>query len=188
MSDKKTTTVLRSSFIALAMFGFGYLMVPIYDVFCDLTGLNGSTEIVSTKQDVDFAPDLTRTVKVQFVANLNNSMNWTFQPDTFEMEVHPGQRIVTNYTAINHRPDAVIGQAIPSVMPSVASRHFHKVECFCFTNQTFDAKEERQMPVVFVVDPALPDKVEVITLSYTFFDVTETASTTPFNLEVPAGG
>lgn len=188
MSDKKTTTVLRSSFLALGMFGFGYLMVPIYDVFCDLTGLNGSTEIVSTKQDVEFDTDLTRTVKVQFVANLNNSMNWTFKPETFEMEVHPGQRIVTTYTAINHRPDAVVGQAIPSVMPGVASRHFHKVECFCFTNQTFAAKEERQMPVVFVVDPALPEKVEVITLSYTFFDVSETASNTNFTFAVPAGG
>lgn len=188
MADKKTTTVLRSSCIALGMFGFGYLMVPIYDVLCNITGLNGSTDLVSTQQNIEFETDLNRTVKVQFVANLNSSLNWTFTPDVFEMEVHPGQRIVTNYTAINHRPDAVVGQAIPSVMPGLASRHFHKIECFCFDNQLFAAKEERQMPVVFVVDPALPVKVEVITLSYTFFDVTETASTTDFSFEVPAGG
>jgi len=182
------SNVLRITLIPIFMFGFGYLMVPIYNVFCNITGLNGNTTIVKTKQEVNFKEDSSRKIKVQFVANLNSTLNWTFAPEVFELEVHPGQRVVTNFKAINHRPDAVVGQAIPSVMPSTASRHFHKVECFCFNRQEFAAKEERLMPVVFVVDPAIPEKVEVITLSYTFFDVTETASLTDFTFAVSAGG
>lgn len=185
---KFKSSVFRITLVPICMFGFGYLMVPIYNVFCDITGLNGNTTIVKTKQQVSFTEDPSRKIKVQFVANLNSSLNWTFAPEDFELEVHPGQRVVTNFKAINHRPAVVVGQAIPSVMPSTASRHFHKVECFCFNRQEFAAKEERLMPVVFVVDPAIPEKVEVITLSYTFFDVTETASLTDFTFAVSAGG
>lgn len=173
--SKTKATVAKAALVAVGMFGFGYLMVPIYNVFCDITGLNGNTAIVKSPQQVEFDADTDRKVKVQFVANLNSDLNWSFRPEVFEMEVHPGERMLTHFYATNHRPDEVIGQAIPSVMPAVASRHFHKVECFCFNNQPFEAKEEKRMPVVFVVDPAIPEKVEVITLSYTFFDVTEMA-------------
>lgn len=102
-------------------------------------------------------------------------MNWDFKPEIFEMEVHPGQQYTANYIAHNKRKDTVIGQAVPSIMPAKAALNFHKTECFCFNNQTFAANEKRTMPVSFVVSPELPKDVEVMTLSYTFFDVTQTA-------------
>ena len=90
--------------------------------------------------------------------------------------MHPGKVYTTHYVAKNLRPAATVGQAVPSVMPAVASLHFSKTECFCFNNQLFAAGEQREMPVSFMVSPELPDDISTLTLSYTFFDVTETAS------------
>lgn len=174
-SKSSGKTASKLLLVVVAMFGFGYVMVPIYDVFCDLTGINGNTSSVKTATTASYEVDESRTVRVQFIANLNNSMHWDFAPKEFEMEVHPGKVYTTEYFAKNLRGDIMIGQAVPSVMPGLAAVHFYKTECFCFTKQQFQAGELRSMPVSFVIDPNLPKKISTVTLSYTFFDVTESA-------------
>ena len=160
--------VKRLLLAVTAMFGFGFAMVPLYNVFCDLTGLNG--KVGGRVEAVGVEADLNRTVMVEFVANLNQTMPWEFRPEVSRMEVHPGKVYRTNFYAQNRTDRLIVGQAIPSVSPGVAAQHFKKTECFCFTEQQFAAGEGRDMPVMFMVDPELPDDVEVVTLSYTFFD------------------
>jgi cytochrome c oxidase assembly protein subunit 11 len=160
--------VKRLLLAVTAMFGFGFAMVPLYNVFCDLTGLNG--KVGGRVEAVEAEVDLNRTVMVEFVANLNQTMPWEFRPEVSRMEVHPGKVYRTSFYAQNRTDRVMVGQAIPSVSPGIAAQHFKKTECFCFTEQQFAAGEGRDMPVMFMVDPELPDDVEVVTLSYTFFD------------------
>lgn len=160
--------VKRLLLAVTAMFGFGFAMVPLYNVFCDLTGLNG--KVGGRVEAVQIEADLARTVMVEFVANLNQTMPWEFRPEVSRMEVHPGKVYRTSFYAQNRTDRLMVGQAIPSVTPGAAAQHFKKTECFCFTEQQFAAGEGRDMPVMFMVDPELPDDVEVVTLSYTFFD------------------
>jgi len=171
-SSANTRLVRRLLLVAGAMFGFGFAMVPLYNVFCDITGLNGKTGDQAASVEA-MQPDLSRTVVVEFVASVNQSMPWEFRPEVTRMEVHPGKVYRTQYYARNRTDRSMTGQAIPSVAPGVAARHFKKTECFCFTEQQFDGGEGRDMPVMFMVDPELPDEVEVVTLSYTFFEKTE---------------
>lgn len=160
--------------VALGMFGFGYLLVPLYDVFCDITGLNGKTrEMVEAEAATRFQPDATRTVTVQFVANNNQGMPWEFGPEVATMQVHPGQVYNTAFFAENIAAHDMIGQAVPSVAPGKASRFFNKTECFCFNNQPLAAGERKEMPLRFIIDPSLPERIETITLAYTFFDISE---------------
>ena len=151
-----------------ASFAFGYALVPLYDVFCEITGFGGRTN--SEAAVVAEAPDLTRTVRVEFITQTNEYAPWKFAADVPSMEVHPGQLYFATFTAKNLTGDDKVAQAVPSVAPISASEHFRKLECFCFTNQAFAANEERAMPLQFIVDPDLPDYVDTITLQYTFFD------------------
>lgn len=179
MTDNNlTAAVNRSSrrllLAALGMFGFGFAMIPFYNVFCEWTGLNGRTAD-GPSAAVDYQTDTQRTVTVEFVASVNENLPWEFRPEVVRMQVHPGQAYTTRFYARNRTQAAMVGHAVPSVAPGVAARHFRKTECFCFTEQRFAGNEGRWMPVRFVVDPALPDKYEVVTLSYTFFDTTQVA-------------
>jgi cytochrome c oxidase assembly protein subunit 11 len=155
--------------LTVAMFGFGFLLVPIYEVFCDITGLGGRTS-GEAAVNVAIAPDTTRTVRVEFVASVNANGPWEFRPDVHSMTVHPGQMYTTTYWARNMRDLDVVGHAVPSVAPGSAARYFNKTECFCFTEQLFGPREGRDMPVIFIIDPDLPAHVDTVTLSYTFFD------------------
>ena len=178
MSIQKSTSskIARRLFvIAIAMFGFGYLLVPLYDVICDITGLNGKSVTVSEQQNVEFKVDETRTITVEFLTNLNKGMLWDFKPTVSKMEVHPGKPYHTNFVVSNKSTRTMIGQAVPSVAPNSAANHFIKTECFCFTNQTLEAGESLEMPVVFVINPELPNRISTVTLSYTFFDVSNNA-------------
>jgi cytochrome c oxidase assembly protein subunit 11 len=161
--------VLQLVAITVAMFGFGYLLVPIYDVFCDITGLGGRTS-GEAAVGVAVAPDTSRMVRVEFVASVNANGPWEFRPDVPSMMVHPGQMYATTFWARNMRDMDVIGHAVPSVAPGTAARYFEKTECFCFTEQQFAPREGRDMPVIFIIDPDLPAHVSTVTLSYTFFD------------------
>lgn len=154
--------------VVIAMFGFGFALVPLYDVFCDVTGLNGKT---GGRVELSEAPEVdeSRLVKVQFVANLNESMPWQFKPMTRTIEVHPGKQTRINYYAKNTTRTAITGQAVPSVAPGLAAAYFQKTECFCFSEQTLAAGEEKIMPVLFIVDSELPEEINELTLSYTFF-------------------
>lgn len=164
--------LIRMLVVVVAMFGFGYLMVPIYNVFCDITGLNGKTGSVDA-QSLDGKVDLSRTVTVEFVTSLNETMPWEFRPAVTRMQVHPGEIGTTSFYARNTTSKVMVGQAIPSVSPSAAAAHFNKTECFCFTQQRFEAGQGMDMPVRFVVDKDLPKEINTLTLSYTFFDITE---------------
>lgn len=161
--------------VPVLMFGFGYLMVPIYNIFCDITGLNGKTGTISASEAEKLVADENRLVRVEFTGTLNQYAPWDFAPREMSMMVHPGRQYTTSYVATNKLDRPLVGQAVPSVSPGRAASHFNKTECFCFVQQAFEAGETRDMPLVFIVDPALPGSVDTVTLSYTFFDVTEQA-------------
>ncbi len=162
----------KMALVAVAMFGFGYVLVPLYDVFCELTGLNGKTRGLAEAEAVArYEPDLERTVTVQFIANNDAGMSWDVTPQVASMQVHPGQLYATSFLARNPNQRAMVGQAVPSVAPGVAGRYFNKTECFCFTQQALDGGASKDMPVRFIVSPGLPEHVKTLTLAYTFYDV-----------------
>ena len=156
----------------LVMFGFGYAMVPLYDVFCDLTGINGKTSGVAAVEST-YSIDKNRTITVEFLTSLNESAPILFKSELKKIDVHPGEYYTVNFYAENLTDKPMVARAIPSISPGVAAEYFIKTECFCFSEQTFKAKEGKTMPVRFVIDPKLPDRYKTITLAYTFFDNTE---------------
>jgi cytochrome c oxidase assembly protein subunit 11 len=158
------------------MFGFGYALVPLYDVFCEVTGLNGKTGRLSEAQAAALTVDESRLVTVEFVTNVNAGMPWEFRPVVNRIEVHPGAETVVEFEATNFAQWPVTGNAVPSVSPNSAARYFSKTECFCFTQQLLEAGETREMPVRFVIDPRLPEDVSVLTLGYTFFESLQPAA------------
>lgn len=160
--------VIRLALVAVGMFGFGYALIPLYDVFCKITGINGKPGVVQA-DSLTGEVDQTREITVQFIGNVNSSLPWEFRPVTKQMRVHPGEIYEARFYARNLAQQRLVGQAVPSVAPSVAAKYFNKTECFCFTQQTFDAREGREMPVRFVVGKALPKDISTITLAYTFF-------------------
>ncbi len=162
--------------VIVAMFAFGYALIPMYRAICRITGINNATPL-----DADAAAfakstqvDATRSITVQFDANARGP--WQFKPQTNQLMVHPGQLMTVSYTVTNGQDRTMQAQAIPSFAPSEAMAYFRKVECFCFQQQTLKAHETRQFPVVFVIDPKLPRDVSTITLSYTFFEVAGTGA------------
>ena len=158
----------KSLLLAVAMFGFGYLMLPIYDIICEVTGLNGKTGRVSVAEaNLEAAQD--RLVTVEFVASVNTGGAWKFEPMVREMQVKPGELNHASYYAENLSNKGVVGQATPSVSPQSAAKYFNKTECFCFTRQAFEPKGSKDMPLTFIIDPDLPPNVDRVTLSYTFF-------------------
>ena len=162
-------TARRLAVVVLAMFGFGYALVPLYDVLCEITGLGGRTGVVAASA-LDGGVDTSRTIKVQFLGAVSSRLPWEFRPDVATMEVHPGQVYETTYFARNLSETATIGQARPSVAPSIASLHFNKTECFCFVEQEFAPGEARHMLVRFVLSRDFPADIATVTLSYTFFN------------------
>lgn len=164
--------VAKLAITVLAMFGFGFAMVPLYDVFCQVTGMNGKTggkvAYEVTTADVDAA----RTVTVQFAATNNSGMSWEFRPMQSLIDVHPGELNEVKFYARNPSSIRMVAQAVPSISPSIGADYLHKTECFCFTQQVLEAGESIEMPVRFFVDKALPADVHKLTLTYTMFDVT----------------
>ncbi|MGD0959204.1 MAG: cytochrome c oxidase assembly protein [Methylomonas sp.] len=160
--------------IAVLMFGFGYALVPLYDVLCDITGQNIKLESAAgvTGTEEAFAVDESREINIEFITSLNESTPLTFRSETNRLKVHPGQYYTVKFYAKNLTGKPLKAQAIPSITPGLAEEFFKKVQCFCFTTQTFAANEEKTMPVRFVVNPKLPERFKTITLSYTFFDRT----------------
>jgi len=156
---------------AVMMIGFGFAMVPLYRVVCQYTGFNGTTDRIDRTAAAARRIDGTRLVTVEFVAATSASLPWDFRPDLRRIQVHPGQVILATFHVRNVSGDGIIGQAVPSITPSVAAPYFHKIECFCFSRQPLAAGESRTMPVQFVIDPDLPPDIATLTLAYTFFNV-----------------
>jgi cytochrome c oxidase assembly protein subunit 11 len=166
--------------VAVTMFGFGYAMVPLYNAFCELTGLNGRTGERIAAETVERMPqDVTREVTVEFVTAVNAGFPWEFRPAISQISVHPGVETEVMFEASNRGSAAITGQAVPSVTPTESTRFFSKTECFCFTQQTLTAGETKQMPVRFVVNPKLPKHIQTITLGYTFFRAEQQAAVSP---------
>lgn len=154
---------------AVVMFGFGYLMVPFYEKFCEVTGFNNLLR--ADNSQVNTQIDRSRLVTIEFDANTHSELPWTFQPQVASMQVHPGELNTVSYEVANTQTEAITGQAIPSYGPQLAERYFLMMDCFCFAEQKMGGGEERVMPVAFVIDPDLPEDVKRITLSYTFFEL-----------------
>ena len=163
------TSPLKLTLIPLLMFGFGFALVPLYDVICDVTGLNGKTGRIEAAEIKGDPVDRTRTIEVRFLANTGSGLPWSFEPLVKKMEVHPGQVYEAMYRVRSTSDEKTLGQAIPSVSPGLAAAHFNKTECFCFTQQALEGYETRDMPLRFVVGTDIADTIEQITLSYTFF-------------------
>lgn len=153
----------------LTMFGFSFALIPLYNVFCEVTGLNGKSASLLERSKATAKVGEERSVTVEFVAVSNGELAWEFKPMVRRVKVHPGEMTEIAYFARNNSDHAITAQAVPSVVPGLAAKHFRKVECFCFTQQTLGPGEEKQMPVRFIVDPELDGNVSTIVLSYTFF-------------------
>jgi cytochrome c oxidase assembly protein subunit 11 len=167
--------VRKLAVIAVAMFAFGYALVPIYKSICEMTGINilalGEQVIAgkSTKMPANTQVDTSRTITVEFDANSRGP--WDFKPAQRSIQVHPGEMTTVMYEFQNTQDRRMAAQAIPSYAPQQASAYFNKLECFCFNQYTLEPGEKKSWPVVFVIDPKLSKDVKTITLSYTFFEV-----------------
>ena len=168
----------RLLLVVAGMFCFGFALVPLYDLFCDVTGLNGKTNADAFVPATELV-DKSREVTVQFIATNNEGMPWEFRPKVFKLKVHPGEEIRTSFYAKNPRSENMVAQAIPSVSPGKAAAYFHKTECFCFNRQELAGGNAVDMPLSFIVDRDLPSDVKTITLSYALFDVTASAEKQP---------
>ena len=155
------------------MFGFAFALVPLYDVLCEVTGLNGktSTQSALAEEIEGFAVPSDRSVTIEFLASAARGMPWEFRPTDSQLKVRLGEVHTTSYYARNRSDQAVTGQAVPSVSPAYASNFLHKLECFCFTQQHLDAGEEQQMALRFYIDTELPEDINMLTLSYALFQV-----------------
>lgn len=171
-SDPSRTTI-KLVIATVVMFGFGYALAPLYNVFCEITGLNGKTGTITEQQAANFGVDESRLVTVEFDTNINGDLPWSFKAMINKAQVHPGKSTDVEFVVENNSSQVIVGQAIPSVAPAQASLFFKKTECFCFTRQTLAPHERRQMRVRFVVGPELPKKISTLTLSYTFFQAPE---------------
>lgn len=167
VSTKSLT--MRLFALAVGMFAFGFALVPLYDVFCEVTGFGGRTN-TEAAADVQTVTDKSREIALEFVTTVNQYAPWEFRAELDGMTVHPGGMYEAWFVATNLTDRHKIAQAVPSVAPQQAAAHFKKLDCFCFSNQEFMPGEEKRMPVRFVVDSDLPEYVDTITLSYTFFD------------------
>jgi cytochrome c oxidase assembly protein subunit 11 len=154
----------------VAMTGMAYAAVPLYDMFCRVTGYNGTTKRVEQASDVI----LDKTIKVTFDANTASDLPWDFKPVQRAVEIKIGETVQVDFTAKNLASKPTTGQAVFNVTPMAAAAYFNKVQCFCFTETTLKPGEEMTMPVVFFVDPEIVKSVETkdirtLTLSYTFY-------------------
>lgn len=173
MTNTNSTTVLKLSLIVVGMFGFGFAMVPLYDLLCDVTGLGGRTGDQYSYDPAITEVDKSRLVKVNFITNTNDGMPWQFWSDKGGARVHPGELKEATFYVKNTTNRRMVGQAVPSVNPISAAEHFHKTECFCFSSQVLEPGEEMELPLRFIVGAELPKNVQTISLSYALFDITE---------------
>ncbi|GMQ48224.1 cytochrome c oxidase assembly protein [Vibrio sp. 10N] len=168
----------------VAMFGFGFALVPLYDIMCEALGINGKTNTESAVQPIGMRADISRTIRVEFMAHVNPDMPWSFKPEKMALEVHPGEVIQTAYFAHNQSNQSLIGQAVPSVSPGTGATYFNKIECFCFNHQPLEGKGKAEMPLIFYIEPDIPDSIHTLTLSYTLYNITSSAATDGNALEI----
>jgi cytochrome c oxidase assembly protein subunit 11 len=166
-SNRKLTRQLWL-FVA-GSFAFGFALVPLYDVLCEVTGYGNRNELRESASVVE-APDETRIVTIEFISSAPTFGAWEFQPAVGSIEVHPGRLYEAKFHARNLRAEAVTAQAVPSIAPLQATQYFRKTECFCFTPQSFEGRQARDLSVRFIVDPKLPANIDRLTLAYAMYD------------------
>ena len=155
--------------IVFAMFGFGFALVPLYDVFCEVTGLNGKTNTEAAQ--VSESVDKNRLITVEFIARTQGNLPWVFQPEVKRMQVHPGEMHQVNFQVENLSTNNMVVQAVPSVSPGLAATYFNKIECFCFNQQPLIKGQQADLGLQFYIDKELPKEFSTVTLSYTLFDI-----------------
>ncbi len=159
--------VKKTLITCAAAFGFCFAMIPLYSIYCEITGANGKTGRLNPA--VIAAVDTSRSVQIEFLTAVNSGLSWHFKPELSKIDVHPGELMTAYFVATNDTNEAIVGNAVPSVAPNEASIYFNKTECFCFTEQMLKPGESRRMPVRFIVDSAMPKNITVLTLAYTFY-------------------
>jgi cytochrome c oxidase assembly protein subunit 11 len=162
--------------LVVGMFGFGFALVPLYGLFCELTGLGGRTGGLYVYDPATVKVDDARVVRVNLLTNNNDGMTWVFRAEHSSLRVHPGELYEAKFFVRNTTDRVMVAQAVPSLAPGSAAQYFHKTECFCFSRQTLGPGQELEMPMRFFVAPELPRGLDSISLSYTLFDVTELAA------------
>lgn len=172
---KKNAKLVRTLvLVAAAMFGFGYALVPIYDVLCEWKWIERDRpDDIKKVPEVAYKVDMNREITIEFMTTLNESTSMDFRAEKKQLKVHPGEYHTVNFYAENKTDKAMLARAIASFSPAITSSYFEKIQCFCFSEQTFKANEAKTMPMRFVINPELPEQYKTITLSYTFFDNTE---------------
>ncbi len=178
MITEAIKTAKKLALFAVAMFGFGYVLVPLYELACEVTGIGGTTGTISRAEAEADEVDESRLVTVEFDTNVDLSLPWQFKAKKFKMKVHPGEISEAIFIVENKSDKPVIGRAIPSVAPEIAAKYFDKTECFCFTEQLLEAGESKEMVVRFIVGSELPGDILVMTLSYKFFQLAEEVART----------
>lgn len=170
LEQKNLRLAYRLAGVALMFSALGFAMVPLYDVICKWTGINGKTNAEAVSVISNTQVDTSRWVTVQFLSHAMPGAGLAFKPEHFSIQVHPGQMVYTHYVVENVTREPFVGQAIPSVTPANGASYLQKVECFCFNQQTFAAKEVRTLPVVFYISNDIDPGLNTLTLSYTFFE------------------
>ena len=178
--NNKNQTFFKLLLLTFIMFGFGFMLVPFYEAICEVTGVNvlaarEKTEISDVKKYLNNTQvDTSRSVIVEFDSNTHGP--WEFKPENSSITLHPGELITVNFKISNPSNYPISGQAIPSYAPLQATKFLKKIECFCFEQQRLEGTESKDFPVVFLLDPKLPTEISNITMSYTFFEITNAAS------------
>lgn len=172
-STSKSRVVLWTCLAVPCMFAFGFALVPLYNLICDVTGINGKVETVAYALQETVKIDTSRQVDMQFVVIKNGDMTWDFATQEKTLTMHPGEMYTIQYAARNPTNSAMTAQMIPSVSPGVAAQYVHKIQCFCFDSQTLDAGEEKEFVVRLFIDPNIPKDIQQVTLAYTIFDVSD---------------
>ena len=172
MKERKLNirTAKKLIFICFSMFLFSFALIPLYNVICDVTGLNGNTSNLKEKVEAYTENVSTEKLNIQFISHQPNGKKLVFKPSEFEMVVSTGKVYSTVYIATNNSDSTIIGQAVPSVSPNEASKYLKKIECFCFEEQTFEPGKVVSLPLYFAIDEKLPNRIKTITLSYSFFE------------------
>ena len=172
MNEGSKKTIKLLCFSVLGMFTFSFALVPLYDVFCEVTGLNGKIELEATTNQ-NLETEIGRDVSIQFVSHNNEQMPWIFRPSESQIKIQTGKYHTATFYVKNPTSKRMTAQAIPSVAPSNAASHLKKLECFCFEEQELAPGEEALLPVRLIFDDELPDSIKSVVLSYTIFDVTD---------------
>ena len=177
LSGKNRRSALMAGLLGLGMLGLGFAAVPLYEVFCRVTGYGGTTQRVGEAQAATVQAT-SRVMSIRFDSNVNSALPWSFKPEQAVDHVTVGARDMAIFIATNNSDQPVVGTATFNVTPLLAGQYFNKIQCFCFSEQLLKPGQTVRMPVLYYVDPAILDDPETkdikeITLSYTFYRSTD---------------